>query len=368
MTSRITNTLHETAEAVDVPAIDQVAFQQRVRAARRRHLATRSVVAVAASAALVAGIGVVGQWRSSDEPGIANNPGERASFEPMRTLVPFLVDGNLMVLPPDGKPVSAGLKVEEILGKVADGVIVVNDQGLVRRVPLDGNGRPDGQPSPILGDDAVERAVLAKDGSTIGWIDTDGRLHVRRIGETRDLHTEQLTPAAWLVGVAADSWVVLPSEGAKLRLSSADGNVDLGTQSESVELGGGTVAVETYDDGVHLFANPGGDPISTAGVGGDEGALSPDGSTYVAGASAAEVESGMTPDLVLYDVESGKRRVISAPEGLHFTNEVVWTGTNFLVTGGDGKADRIYECSAVALSCRVLYTGEQGHPLALTNS
>lgn len=370
MTSRITGTLHETAEAVEVPAIDQIAFRQRVRAARRRHVATRSIVAVAASVALAAGVGAVVQLRASDEPsGFAGNPGEQKSFESMQTPVPFLTDGNLMILPPGGKPVSTDIKTQDILGQVADGVIVVGYESGVLRVPLDANGKVDGPAIPILGDDAVQQAVLSKDGSTIGWIDLDDRLHIRKLNETRDLHSEQLTPEGKLVSVSADSWVVEPAQGENLRLATADDSVELDSQADPwrAELAGDTAAVETFE-GVQFFAAPGGDPISTGGVGGRVGALSPDGSTYVAAASEEEVDMGMTPELTILDVQTGKRRVIPAPDGLHAATYVVWTGSNFLVSGGVGDAVRIFECSAEALTCHVLHTGERGQPFKLATN
>lgn len=368
MTTRITNTLHETAEAVEVPAIDQVAFQQRVRAARRRRTAVRATVAVAASVALAAGVGVVGQWRASDEPGFAGNPkGQRASFEPMRTLVPFLLNGNLMVLPPDGKPVSADVETEEILGQVADGVLVVADESRVLRVPLAADGSVDGPAEPVIGDDPVQQAVLSKDGSTIGWIDLDDRLHLRRLAEPGEFHTEQLTPSARLVSVAADSWLILP--GPKLRLATTEGGVELDapTYPTGGEVAGRSVAAEGFD-GVEFFEAPSGEPILTGGVGGTEGALSPDGLTYVAAASQDEVEAGSSPDLTLYDARTGKRQETLEPDGLRYTTQVTWTGSNFLLVGGDGKAERIYECSAAAKACQVLHTGEPGEPIGLATN
>lgn len=366
MTTRITNTLHETAEAVDVPAIDQVAFQQRVRAARRRRTAARVTVAMAASVALAAGVGVVGQWRSSDEPGVANNRGARETFEPMRTLVPFVVDGNLMVLPPDGKPVSADIETEEILGQVADGVLVVADESRVLRVPLAADGSVDGPADPILGNDPVDQARLSKDGTTLGWVDLDNRLHLRRLAETRDFHTEQLTPAAKLVSVAADSWLLLPAEGQNLRLATTDGSVELRALADPSdgEVAGSAIAAEGFD-GVEFFKAPGGEPISTGGVGGLEGALSPDGTIYVAAASEEEIDAGSSPDLTVFDALTGKRRETFEPDGLHVTTQVTWTGSNFLMLGGDATAERIYECSAEALTCQVVYTGERGQSLRL---
>lgn len=371
MTSRITNTLHETAEAVEVPAIDQVAFQQRVRAARRRRVATRATVAVAASVALAAGVGVVGQWRASDEPGYANNnPGEQKSFESMQTPVPFLADGNLMTLLPGGKPVSAELKAAEIVGRVADGVIIVSEQSRLLRVPLDAQGQPDGEASPVVDNDPVQQAVLSKDGSTFGWIDLDDRLHLRRLGEQRDFHTEEVTPATKLVAVAADSWLVQPAPEAQLRLTDADGSVELRAKAYPAdgEIAGSAVVAEGFD-GAEFFEAPSGGPGLTGGVGGREGALSPDGATYVAAASEEEVDHGMTPELTILDAKTGKQRtVIPAPDGLHFTKQVTWTGGNFLVVGGKGNTERIFECSATALTCQVLYSGKDGQPLKVARN
>lgn len=369
MTTRITNTLHETAEAVEVPAIDQIAFRQRVRAARRRRVAAQATVAVAASVALAAGVGVVGQWRASDEPGYTNNPGERASFEPMQTLVPFVADGNLMVIPPNGKPVSTDLEIEDIVGRVSDGVIVVGDESRVLHVPLDAEGKMNGPADPILGNDPVQQAVLSKDGSTIGWRDLANRLHLRRLAEPREFHAEPLTPTAKLVSVAADSWVILPSQGERLQLATVDGSVELRSQAESSEgeIAGGTFAAESHKR-VEFFAAPGGLPVATGMVGGDVGALSPDGSTYAVATIHEDQVSGVSTEFAIVDVETGKRTAIPAPDGLHLTYQVVWNGTNFLVSGGDGKHERIFECSAQARACRVLHTGPRGDLLGLARN
>lgn len=371
MTTRISNTLHETAEAVEVPAIDQIAFQQRVRVARRRRVATRATVAVAASVALAAGAGVVVQLRASDEAGgVASNPGEAVSVEWMQAPVPFVVDGNLMVIPPDGgKPVSTDLEVEEIVGQVADGVIVVADESRVLHVTLDDHGNMVGPARPIIGDDPVQRAVLSKDRSTIGWVDLDERLHLRRLAEPREFHTEQLTPPAQLASVAEDSWLVLPAPGKPLRLATADDSVELHAQEEpdTGEIASRTVAAEG-PWGTQFFSVPSGDPINEGAVGGTAGALSPDGSTYVAGASEDEVDQGMSAELLVFDVQTGKHREIPVPDELRFTRQIVWTGTNFLVSGGDGQGEQIHECSAEALTCRLLYDGQPGQVLWLATN
>lgn len=369
MTTRIANTLHETAEAVEVPPIDQIAFQQRVRAARRRRTAVRATVAVAASVALAAGVGVVGQWRASDEAGAPANPGERASFEPMQTLVPFVANDNLMVILPSGTPVSTGLEVEDIVGQVSDGVIVVGPDSRILQVSLDAAGRPSRPTQPIVGNDPVEQAVLSKDGSTIGWIDPANRLHLRRLAEPREFHTEQLAPEARLISVAADAWVILPDEGKSLRLATMEASVELRSQAEPSEgeLAGGTIAAEGHER-VEFFAATGGPPLSMGTVGADEGALSPDGSTYAAATIHEDEVSGVSTELAIVDVQTGKRTAIPAPDGMHLTYRVVWNGTNFLVSASGGKHERIFECSAQARACRVLHTGPRGDLLGLARN
>ena len=56
MTStEIREALTEVQHAVEIPPVDQLAFRARVRAERRRHVASRAVLAGAAAAVLAAG-------------------------------------------------------------------------------------------------------------------------------------------------------------------------------------------------------------------------------------------------------------------------------------------------------------------------
>jgi len=68
-TTEIREALTEVQHAVEIPPVDQLAFRARVRAERRRHLASRAVLAGAAAAAVLAAGAVSVAGTSRSRPG-----------------------------------------------------------------------------------------------------------------------------------------------------------------------------------------------------------------------------------------------------------------------------------------------------------
>ncbi len=173
-TTEIREALLAVEQAVDVPPADQVAFQARVRAERRRRTAGRALVAAAAAAAVVtagiAGNAVLGDPESTP---LANTPGETADRSVPDTVF-FTLDNRLTALDPQGVVHDLGQYSEGVIGWTEDRLYALDDDShiTVRRAEPPFAEVP-GAPTP----DPVQSVALSGDGRYLAWLGLDDMVH-----------------------------------------------------------------------------------------------------------------------------------------------------------------------------------------------
>ncbi|MBB6628710.1 hypothetical protein H5V45_15395 [Nocardioides sp. KIGAM211] len=309
MTStEIRESLTHVGAAVEVPVVDRVAFQARVRAERRRRTAGRSLVAAAAAVTVVGSAlavtstgGGAGPDRDRfTDPAGAPNPAP-ATLSSGR--VPLALEGRLQELLPDGGSYATDQRVEEVLGSGPDGVVVIDGDSRLQLLPVDADGRP-GDARPLAGGDPVQRAWLDKTGEFLGYVDLGNRLHLRAVVSDRDTESVPLLDQQTrLMATDGTRWVEDEGDRLSLRLPDQSFEIDSNGDPLRAELAGDTLAVHTrtgiefYDsaDGTRRLGN----------LGGTTGSLSPDGTTYAAGRDDVERDQGMRPALFLVDTRTG---------------------------------------------------------------
>jgi hypothetical protein len=186
MTTRISEALRAVAEATAAPAQDRLEFQRLVRAERRRRVAGRAGIAVAAAAVVAAVVASVLPFvhDGSDEAVPAGTPG-RVDLQPPVFVV---VDGYLNAVDPNGDTHDLGERAEDVLGSTSRGAYVVGgDSEVFRYVAPPGPGWQFGR-GPTAVADVVQSAQLSADGRYLGWVDLQERVHVRDLttGTTAD--------------------------------------------------------------------------------------------------------------------------------------------------------------------------------------
>jgi len=366
--TEIREALTEVRDAVEVPVVDRVAFQARVRSERRRRTAGRALAATAAAAVVGVAVWAVQPGdtpRTDDAPPVAvdSNPSAPAP-------APVSLEGRLTVLMADGNgSYGSAIRVEEVLGRAADGVVVILTDSRVVLVPMHRDGQlvRDQSRWTDLGAGAVQRAWVAEDGTTLAFQDLDGTVHVRRIGSGRDLLTAKLDQESMLAAATPDGFVeVTGDQRVLLHRPGATTELSLGsdrslTSAFGVEAGGDTVAVPT-DRGVTLLDARDGSSLP-GDLGGTVGGLSPDGRHYAGGADEEALDTGKARAPFVLDTATGQ------PVELHGLAargilDVAWQDDDrFLVLGGDAArpGDRIlWDCSVALRGCEERYDDPTG--------
>lgn len=351
-TNEITETLTEVREAVAVPPVDELAFQRLVGRERRRRTTGRVLVASAAAVVLAAGVGLAVQLDEPDQVSPAGTPEKpRVAFEAMAQPVPFLKDHVLQVRLPDGTTTDTGVRLEEVLALTEYGLVGVDNNSRLLLFPLRGDGRTG--PDTEITEEPVQRAWLSKDGFRIGWVGTDNVLHLRELGTDHDYWTGQLlSQQTQLMALDGLHWIEDEGDRLSLRYPDASYEVHPVVDPVGVELAGDTLAVMSAE-GVEIFSAVTGKETWPGGVGGGEGALSPDGRLYAAGYPQGDVESGASQIFELIDTTDGSMEAITLVD-YDGVLDISWTGTNFLaLVTHDGKYS-VLECSPDALACEAL--------------
>lgn len=349
-TTEIRETLHEVREAVEVPPVDRVAFQRRVRVERRRRTTGRVAVAGVAAAAVVAGVALVngvggpGSDRRLDQ-GAAGHSAVAASLP---GTVFFVLDGRLTALDPAGVVHDLGVRSEGVIGWTSERVYAVDDDShlVVRSISYDeeGSGRATFEPadSPVSG--AVQTASLSGDGRYLGWTGLDDVSHRYDLKAGREDLTFPGDAQTGVVAVSADG-LLLAGHG-DLVLRDADSSVAVPVESSGYGVASdsadGRVLVNDRDDHVRLYDVRDGSARLVDALTGF-GVLGP----Y---AERVAVLSGDRSTLQVWD--GGH---LASPTGLRATpDQVRWADeTTLLVAAHTEESSGLYACD-IDLACRSL--------------
>ncbi|HET9420264.1 MAG TPA: hypothetical protein VFO49_03935 [Nocardioides sp.] len=256
-TTEIREALSAIEQTVDVPPVDQVAFQARVRSERRRRTAGRALVAAAAAAAVVTA-GVVGSsvLDGPERVPTAETPGE-VKVGSVPETVYFALDGKVAALDPYGQLSSSGLRSEGVVGWTDELVYAVSGDShlIVFRVEDVGEGRLRfvEVESPVTG--PVQRIVMSGDRRYLAWTDRDDVLHRYDLEAGREDWQLQLTVDDFLTAVG-DEGVLLATQGG-LTLRDPDSSLDLPVTGDgfptSAQLAHGQVLVNDRDGRARLY-------------------------------------------------------------------------------------------------------------------
>lgn len=272
-TTEIRDALHAVADSTSVPLLDRTALQRRVARERRAVRAVRAVGGLGAAAAAVLLVSVVGVPFAGGGDGGGGTTTEQASPAPAEAAssqaagvaapLPYLRDGRLHVLNPQGVDHELGLDVETVLGSTEEFVYVLDRVGDVRR--FDAVHGDEGPGSPWTFEEvdsstpqAVTSARLSGDGRFLGWIDGDGRLVVRDLlaGTTTspvdlpdDSHLSDLAQGSGAALVSQDGDLVLHRDGGQVAVrTAADGHGQAATASrERVAVVDRDAVTRVYD-------------------------------------------------------------------------------------------------------------------------
>lgn len=338
--TEIREALNEIHAAVDVPPVDRVAFERRVRAERRRRTAGRVVVAtaVAASVATVAGVSVSVLNR---DPAPPTSVAAAAVTDPEQ-LVGFVVDGRLVVGGSDGYH-ETSVPARNVLGVIDEMLVLTDGAGALVGVPVAADGTPG--PERRLLSDVIAYAWLDRGDGTIYVVDELGRFRSWSPGDER--WTTQPAPHADLYLVDSGHQVESGPGGATLVADGLRRALPSGGGITGGGLAGSVLAWQTERQLRFYDADTG---RRLARVPGEwSGALSADGSSY-AGSHDGRVS--------VVDTRDGTVTDVSGPASLA---GVVWT-SDATFAGGERIADAttLWECRADTLSCTRLYADPSG--------
>ena len=242
MTTRISEALRAVADATAAPDQDRLEFQRLVRAERRRRLAGRAGIAVAAAAVVAAVVASVLPFvhHGEDDAVPAGTPGRIHLQRP----VFVVVDGYLNVVDPNGDVHDVGEPAEDVLGSTASGAYVVGGDSQV----LHYEARPGGSwrfgRAPGSTVDVVQSAQLSADGRYLGWVDLRDRVHVRDLATGTNADPVRARGSGYLADLASRTGTALVVDDRGLVLHRLSGaQVVLTGDSWDATVAGDRVAV-----------------------------------------------------------------------------------------------------------------------------
>jgi hypothetical protein len=365
MTStEIRETLTEVGHAVEVPPVDALAFQARVRVERRRRTAGRSVLAGAAAAAVAVAAVAVTSTGGTDHrsTGVAGSPVASPPLVLGTDVVPVLASGGLQMLLPQDASFRPGGTVEEVLGATDGGVVVIDRESRVLLVDAreTSSSRPDRE---LADGEPVQRAWVDKTGEYLGFVDLDNRFHLRRVTGDRDLRPAQaLGEQTQLSAVSETAWVEL--EGDRVTLRSPDASVEVAVHGVplAAELGGDTLAVHTAT-GIEFYAAADGSR-RFGNQAGSTGSLSPDGASYAYARDDSGRDGGTRPGVFVTDTAAGdhEQGFTGYPDAATAL-ALAWQDDNLFVvlaSSAEGPGRVLYECSVAESACEERYDDPTG--------
>ena len=250
-TNEIREALVAIERSVDVPPVDRVAFQARVRAARRRRTTGRALVAVGAAAAVVTA-GVVGN-AVVDEPQsapLAEAPGEVTAGSVPDTVF-FTVDHRLTALDPRGVVHDLGQVSEGVIGWTTDHVYALDDEShvTVRRADPPFAAAASPVPGP------VQSVALSGDGRYLAWHDLDNQVHRYDLDAGREDVTFAATADSYVAGVSEGGVLVASRSGLSLRVAAGGVAVPLEGDSDgwASDVAGRLVTVDESPEQSRLY-------------------------------------------------------------------------------------------------------------------
>lgn len=218
--TEIREALAEVRDATEVPAVDRVDFQRRVRAERRRRTAGRVLVAGAAAAVVATVVGLSGGLAGDDRHGDGGPADGSTGSGRVSETVFFVLDGRLTALDPAGTVHDLGVNAEGVVGFTSERVYVVDDEShlVVRTVSYEdedsGRATFGTAESPVVG--PVQSTALSGDGRYLAWTDPDGVSHRYDLKAGREDLTIPGDPQSGVVDVGAEG--LLLSENGDLVL------------------------------------------------------------------------------------------------------------------------------------------------------
>lgn len=344
--TEIRSALTEVRDATEVPVVDRVAFQRRVRAERRRRTAGRTVVAGAAAAVVVAGVALAGLGGGDDERRVDTGPaGSPTAGGQVRETVFFVLDGRLAALDPAGEVHDLGMRSEGVLGFTSEQAYVLDDDSRVVAwaVSYDEESRAasfDRVASPVL--EPVQRAALSGDGRYLGWTGLDDVSHRYDLKAGREDLTVEGDPQTAVADVGSDGLLLHTRGGLELRAAGSTIEVPVADEEAgtSSQLAFGHVLVNEPDGRSLLYDVRGGEAALVDTLPGS-GLLGPYAERVaVTGEGWVEVWDGGTV-LQLTGLEA-------MPEQVRWADE-----TTLLVAGRDASGAGLWACD-IELACRAL--------------
>jgi hypothetical protein len=250
-TTEIREALVAIEQSVEVPPVDQAAFQARVQAERRRRTTGRALIGVAAAAAVVTA-GVVGNT-VLDEPQsapLADAPGEVAVASVPDTVF-FTLDDELTALDPHGEVHDLGQVSEGVIGWTADHVYALDDEShvTVRRAEPPFAAAASPVPGP------VQSVALSGDGRYLAWLDLDDQVHRYDLDAGREDVTFAATAGSYVAGVSADGVLVASRSGLSLRVAAGGVAVPLEGDGDgwASDVAGDLVTVDESPERSRLY-------------------------------------------------------------------------------------------------------------------
>jgi hypothetical protein len=251
--------LTEVREATDVPVVDRIAFQRRVRSERHRRTLGRAAAATGAAAAVVSVVALAGGVGLGDDRRVDPEPVGRPATGSVSETVFFVLDGRLTALDPAGVVHDLGVRSEGVVGWTSERVYALDDDShvVVRTVSYDDEGSRratfGSDESPVGG--PVRTVALSGDGRYLGWTDIDDVAHRYDLKAGREDLTISGNAGAAVAGVGADGLLLYTADGLVVRDddSVVQVPVDAGWTGTGAQLAFGHVLVPDRDGASTLF-------------------------------------------------------------------------------------------------------------------